>query len=61
MYRLGRDPNILHEPTLRDMKRSLKLSVEAHIARSYNTFIVKNEQTDELYEVEVEITLRKQK
>ena len=61
MYRLGRDLNILHEPTLRDMKRSLKLTAEAHIARSYNTFIVRNEKSDEWYEVEVEIHLRKQK
>jgi hypothetical protein len=58
MYRLGRDPNIAHESTLRDMKRTLKLTCEAHIARTYNTFVVVSDNGD-CYDVRVEIKLEK--
>lgn len=58
MYKIGRDPNIEHEPTLRDMKRILKLQCEAHIARTYNTFVVVGDD-GACYDVELKIQLRK--
>lgn len=58
MYRLGRNPNIEHTTTLKDMKRALKLTCEAHIARSYGTFVVVNDD-GVCYDVRVEIKLEK--
>lgn len=58
MYKIGRDPDLLHEYSLRDMKRALKLTLEAHLARSFKSFVVVSDD-GVCYDVEIEVTLRK--
>ena len=58
MYRFGHEEYFVSTPTLREMKHNLKLTCEAHLARTYHTFVVKDGKGN-CYDVRVEIKLEK--